>query len=263
MLYKRRLLICRPKAQGDKLTLSLQALGVQPILFPTMVIEPIEPIEPIKATQAFMPMHLSLQSIEQANMILVQSPNSIVYLDQTSLMALSKSQVIYAMGAGTQEALLSKNIISHWVGARGFSSESILNHAPVTHLSLGSKILLLTGEGGRAILEPALIQKGFSCERVNTYQRTIPVYTKAERAAILAELPDAILITSVESLKNLLHIFKEDKDKDKDKLLCLPLLVISQRIQAEAIALGWQGKISVALSASVEDISAIFLSFRF
>lgn len=253
MLYKRRLLICRPKAQGDKLTLSLQALGVQPILFPTMV------IEPIKATQASMPMRLSLQSIEQANMILVQSPNSIVYLDQTSLMALSKSQVIYAMGAGTQEALLSKNIVSHWVGARGFSSESILNHAPITTLSLGSKILLLTGEGGRAILEPALIQKGFSCERVNTYQRTIPVYTKAERAAILAELPDAILITSVESLKNLLHIFKEDKDK----LLCLPLLVISQRIQTEAIALGWQGKISVALSASVEDISAIFLSFRF
>lgn len=244
MLFTGKILICRPKAQADKLAHILVNSNQdwKPIVFPTVEIQPFD------LTQKFIP--LSKNGVQQADIILIQSPSALTYLDSASLTLLTQSQMIYAMGAGTQEALLTKNIRACWVASQGATSEHILNQPPVTDLPAGSSIILLTGEGGRSVLEPELTKKGFNCERINTYQRGLPVYTQQDINNILTNQPELIIVTSVDILKNLLIIFKNNVNY----INSLALLVISPRIKQAAIELGWQGKIFLANSASSEDI---------
>ncbi len=242
MLFTGKILICRPKAQADKLAQVLSNRGWQPIIFPTVEIQPID------LTQKFIP--LSKNRIQQADVILIQSPSVLTYLDQPSVTLLKQSKVIYAMGAGTQEALLAQNIDSCWVASQGAASEQILNQPPITDLPVGSHIILLTGEGGRAVLEPELNKKGLICQRINTYKRAMPTYSQQQINNILLRAPEVILVTSVDILKNLLTIFKGHSHNIKN----FPLLVISPRIQYVAQALGWQGEILLADSASSEAI---------
>ena len=242
MLFTNKILSCRPKEQAEKLANIMQAHGFESIVFPTVEIQPIDVI------QKFIP--LSKIAIQQADIILIQSPSVLTYLDSTSFAMLAASNAIYAMGAGTQEALRGKNIPSRWVAHHGAASEHILSQSPISELPENSKILLLTGEGGRSVLEPELSQKGFMCERINTYKRTIPIYTQQQINNILAQAPDVILVTSVDILKNLLVIFKDNVNNIKN----LPLLVISPRIQNAAVELDWQGEILLADSAGSEAI---------
>jgi uroporphyrinogen-III synthase len=232
MLFTGKILICRPQAQAEKLAHILQSKGWQPIIFPTVDIQPIDSLN------KFIP--LSSSWTQQADIILIQSPSVLTYLDHISLKLLQSSQVIYAMGQGTQEALLSQGIKSNWVANQGFASEAILSHPPVIDLKLGSKILILTGEGGRSILEPELTKKGFICKRVNTYKRAMPLYTQQQCEKILSQKPDYIIITSVDILKNLIYIFK-----DYPEILKFKIVVISDRIKQAALELGWQGEILV------------------
>lgn len=246
MLFTGKILICRPQEQADKLAIIMQAHGLQPIVFPTVDIQPID------VNQKFIP--LSKSHIQQADIILIQSASSLVYLDKPSLDLLAQSQVIYAMGSGTQENLLTKNIISRWVASNGFASEQILNQPPITNLLSGSKILLLTGEDGRSVLEPELTKKGFECKRVNTYKRVMPLYTQQQINQVLNLAPEMVLATSVDILKNLLIILQHN---NLEKIKNLPLLVISPRIQQAALELGWQGNILLAKSARSEDIISV------
>lgn len=242
MLFTNKILICRPKEQAEKLAAIMQTQGFEPIVFPTVDIQPIDII------QKFIP--LSKLSLQQANIILIQSTSALTYLQSTALDLLASSKVIYAMGAGTQEALQAKGISSCWVAGKGAASEQILSTPPISRLPVNSKILLLTGEGGRSVLEPELTKKGFVCQRINTYKRAMPVYTPQQINNILVQAPEVILVTSVDILKNLLIIFKEYSDNIKN----LPLLVISPRIQDAALELGWRGEILLADSASNEAI---------
>lgn len=242
MLFKNKILICRPQEQAQKLANIMQTHDFEPIVFPTVEIQPID------VNQKFIPL-LKL-SIQQANIILIQSPSVLTYLDSASLALLAASQVIYAMGAGTEEALQAKNISSCWVAHHGAASEQILSTPPISTLPVNSNILLLTGEGGRSVLQPELTDKGFVCERINTYKRAMPTYSQQQINKILDKAPEIILVTSVDILKNLLIIFKDNLNAIKN----LPLLVISPRIQNAALELGWQGEILLADSASSEAI---------
>lgn len=242
MLFTNKILVCRPKEQAEKLAAIMQTQGFEPIVFPTVDIQPIDII------QKFIP--LSKLSIQQANIILIQSTSALTYLEPAALDLLASSKVIYAMGAGTQEALQAKHISSCWVAEHGAASEQILSTPPISTLPANSKILLFTGEGGRSVLEPELTKKGFVCQRINTYKRAMPVYTQQQINNVLSQAPDVILVTSVDILKNLLIIFKDNLNNIKN----LPLLVISPRIQDAALELGWQGEILLAESASSEAI---------
>ncbi len=242
MLFTNKILICRPLEQAEKLAAVMQMQGFEPIVLPTVDIQPID------AVHKFIP--LSKLSIQQADVILIQSTSALAYLDSSGLELLASSKVIYAMGAGTQEALQAKQISSCWVASHGAASEQILSSPPISTLPVNSKILLLTGEGGRSVLQPELTKKGFVCQRINTYKRAMPVYTHQQINNILVQAPEVILVTSVDILKNLLIIFKDNLNNIKN----LPLLVISSRIQDAAVELGWQGEILLADSASSEAI---------
>jgi uroporphyrinogen-III synthase len=245
MLYTRKILICRPLEQAKSLDVYLQAHGYFPLIFPTLDIQAINYVLP----------EIWLQ---HADLILVQSPSSIKYLAPSNIALLQQNQKIYAMGAGTQEALLKSRISSKWVASAGSDSEAIISHIE-TILAPNSQVLILTGEGGRSVLEPELVNKGFICHRVNTYKRAVPVYTAQEIKIMIDEKPELIIITSVDMLKNLLSIFSEYKNYQT--IIKLPILVISNRIKQAARGLGWQGEIFVAASAMQEDILQRILKF--
>lgn len=243
MLRASKILICRPQEQADKLALFLQAHHYAPIVFPTIEIQKIEFI-------------LSQDFIQKSHVILIQSASSLKYLDAAILSALQQHQYIYAMGKGTEQALLKQGIISKRVGESGWLSEEILVDfdkikAELKLKNIQRRVLILTGEGGRSVLEPELNHKGWYCKRVNTYKRAAPSYGFGTIQQIKAMPIDLIIITSVDMLKNLLFILKADlliKNKR--------LLVISERIKQAALALGWQGEIYVARSAAHEDLLA-------
>ena len=164
-----------------------------------------------------------------------------------------------AVGAGTGKALEQQgvtNIISTEAGSEALLQLPQLQPAAVT----GKHILIVRGVGGRDLLEQRLRKIGAYVNYLEVYQRVSP----GTGAGNMAELwhtdpPDAIIITSVEGLHNLVNMTAADR---RVSLLHSPLAVMSERIGLAARELGFKHAPAVATAASdtglLQAIMSIF-----
>lgn len=112
-------------------------------------------------------------------------------------------------------------------------------------------MIIFRGNGGRSLLPEKLTDRGAKVTLVETYQRTIPQRKVPGTHSLSSDnLPDAVVITSPDALKNLVTLLGEALWK----VVCsCPFIIVGQRTYTLAANLGIRQRI-LALGAEDDHI---------
>lgn len=200
-LAGRVILVTRPREQASGLARAIEAAGGRAEIFPAIEIHDV-PLPPVLARLA------------DFDLAIFVSPTAVAKV-MPRLSSLPPRAA--AVGAGTRRELERYgvgNIISPSLGA---DSEALL--AELDDVA-GKRILILRGQGGRALLGDTLRRRGATVQYAECYRRVRPQGTWRGKA-------DAITVSSAEGLSNLFEML------DAVLLQTTPLFVAHERI-AEA-----------------------------
>ena len=151
---------------------------------------------------------------------------------------------VAAVGRGTAKSLSEAGIPVDLIPEGRFDSETLLD-SPALSAPEGKRILIVRGEGGRALLGDTLSERGAMVTYAEVYRRRCP---QADATRLLQTWDwdvDMVTATSREILENLFHLLGPE---GAERLRRTPLVVISQRMCARARELGCL-QISVAQRA--------------
>lgn len=245
MEVMQRIMITRPAHQAGKLADDIKNAGGATFLFPTLEINAAELSAQDKET---------ILQISQFDIIIFISPNAVEHgLNQIQSAANLPNNILLAtIGQGSAKALKNK------LGKRpdicpeeNFNSEGLLTTQAMQNVA-NKRILIIRGNGGREHLKQTLQQRGASVDYLNVYQRVKPNVDSTELEQYLQKNEiAAIVITSAESLKNLIELTPK---KVAVNLLNLPLLLINERLVDVASKAGFKNKLIVAAKASDKAI---------
>ena len=240
-----RIMITRPAHQAGKLVDDIEAAGGTTFLFPTLEIHAAKLSAQDKEI---------IEQIQKFDIIIFISPNAVEHgLNQLqSLSNLNNNIQLATIGQGSAKALKNK------LGKRpdicpqeNFNSSGLLATEAMQNVT-NKRILIIRGNGGREQLKQTLEQRGALVEYLNVYQRVKPKVNSSDLEQYLQNNEiAAIVITSAESLKNLIEL---TPPKVTLKLLELPLLLINKRLIDIAHKAGFTKKLMVASEASDEAI---------
>lgn len=216
-----RVLVTRPAAQADALCRLLEARGAQVQRLPLQVIEPVR--QPARAARA-------LAGLRDATAWIFTSANAVRYAQQLDA---GVWPATIAVGAATAAAL---ERLGHapLVPAQDFSTEGLLEMPELQDLA-GRRVAVISGEGGREALAPALRARGAEVERIAVYRR-VPLPHDADAVARALAQADALIVTGGEALVQLLQLAPA---AERPRLLGLQLVVPSRRVVEQARQLGF------------------------
>jgi uroporphyrinogen-III synthase len=193
-LAGRGVLVTRPRELASGLAGRIEAAGGRAILFPVIEIDPLPPPP-------------ALQRLAEYDLVVFISPTTVA-IAAPHAKDLQKARLA-AIGAGTRQALERHAGRTVLAPAAGGDSETLLALPELADLS-GCRVLIVRGEGGRALLGDALNSRGARVEYAECYRRRRPA---ADPAPLLARWQyravDAVTMFSAESLANLLQIVGE------------------------------------------------------
>lgn len=236
-----RIMITRPEHQADKLVEGIKAEGGNTFLFPTLAIEPIELSNEYQD---------KIELVNHFDIIIFISPNAVKHGLNSILntIQLSDKVLLATIGQGSAKALntyLGKQ--PDIVPEKNFNSEGLLATAAMQDVE-NKRILIIRGNAGRELLKETLQQRGALVEYFNAYQRVKPATNTSDLEQYLQNNEIvAIVITSVESLKNLIELTPENV---KPQLLQVPLMLINKRLVDAAKEAGFNAKLHIAAEAS-------------
>ena len=245
MTEHKLIMVTRPAHQAGLLAQGIKEAGGQVLLFPALEISPIK-LE--KKAQEI------LQRINDYDILVFISPNAVEHgLNHIqSVTQLSKHVLLATVGQGSAIAL--KNKLGKYpdiVPQENFNSEGLLATRAMQAVE-NKRILIIRGNTGRDLLKQKLQQRGATVEYLNVYQRIKPDTPTAELEQHLQNNQiAAIVITSGESIKNLLELVPENI---RNLLLQVPLLLINQRLLDIAEQAGFNNKLIIATEASDDAI---------
>ncbi len=228
-LQGRRILVTRPAAQAAGLGALIAAECGHPVFFPLLEIAPAEDLEPL---------HKAIARLDEFSLAIFVSPNAVEYslphiLEHRAWPEGTRPAVV---GPGSLACLERFGLHDALVPREGFDSEALLALDALQVESIaGKNVLLLRGNGGRELLADTLRERGASVECVTCYRRNAP----ADGGVLLSLLRnsglDAVIVTSSESLRNLLALLDTESRR---RLFDLPVFVPHERIAEEAARLG-------------------------
>ncbi|NOQ64015.1 MAG: uroporphyrinogen-III synthase [Methyloprofundus sp.] len=236
----KKILVTRPAHQAAPLCHLIEQQGWQAVRFP--VIE-------ILATELSRLDQQRIQILEQYQFLFFISANAVHFLleKMQGKTEVLRATVCVAVGKATLNALSEQGVHKVLSPAAGFNSEAVLKIAELQQLQ-GQSCLIVRGKGGRELLAETLRARGAQVDYLEVYQRTIPKQETVQIAEdLLNESLAAIVIYSGDALNNLLIMLA--KQELQQKMLAVPLIVISQRVQKIAQKMGFK-KIIVAEQAS-------------
>lgn len=238
-------LVTRPQHQAIVFQRLLEAKGAEVCLFPTLDIIPLS-ITPQNAL------------LNAADILIFTSPNAVTFA-QTILSSCKlavETCAIAAIGKKTAASLANINISTNLLPHPPFNSEALLKHPKLQSIS-DKTIIIIKGEGGRALLAKQLTDRGANVRELAVYRRKCPIITQ-ERLNILSQKKiDIITITSSESAYNLLRLLD-----GQGWLPNTPLLVGSPRIQQALIKQGISNPLYVASNPSDEMMLQTLLEWN-
>ncbi len=238
----RYVLVTRPAAQAESLCQRIAERGAfVPVRFPTLAIAP--PHDVTAAQTHFAEgasYHAALFTSVNAvygTLALLPQPHGLDRLRRL------------AIGEATAQALNACGFPAHAVAPPPHTSEALLA-LPALHHVTGQNWLIVRGEGGRPILADTLRARGAQVQVVEVYRRIKPTIAPALLHTVIDhgihQRIAAILMTSQESLRNLIELLPTDAGS---WLYRIPLIVISHRLALEAQHQGFH-TIQVATAAS-------------
>ena len=145
-----------------------------------------------------------LDAALKADSVLFTSPNAVHAASARAALHARRKQMWIAVGAGTRRALARVGIAA--IAPKRMDSEGLLDLPQLTHVH-GQTIGLITGLGGRGVLQPALEARNARVIRADVYARTA-VTIPAPRWQLLANVlqsphPVFLALTSAEALQAL------------------------------------------------------------
>lgn len=252
-LHGAHILVTRPAHQADKLCRLIEQSGGVPVSFPTLEIVGLDS-EFTGSDSAQNSGPSQLPRLTDYQWLIFTSANAVNFAMKANGGKIAEfTQVqIAAIGKATQNALNAAGIPVALTPGRGMDSESLLAEPLMQAVNvIGAKILIVKGQGGRDELAKVLHERGCRVDFWEVYKRVMPDTDCSGLKRLLdRDKLDAIVITSSESLRNLVSMAGEN---DNNNLVKIPLIVISNRIKQFAAELGF-ARIKVAESPADEAI---------
>lgn len=231
------ILVTRPQPQANALAAGIGELGGEPIIFPTIAIEPIDAV--ISPEAHDLVIFVSVHAVEHGARLIHKTP----------------ATRIAAIGRATAAALSAANLPADIVPDAGFTSEALLAH-PSLQVTPGQRALIVRGEGGREMLRESLTTQGLTVNTLEVYRRVKPEVPTEKLAALelrwIEEGIDAVTATSLETYTNLADMLP---DRARDLLSNTSLVAPSHRIIDAARETGWNAEGLV--SGSAEDAAIL------
>jgi uroporphyrinogen-III synthase len=239
-----RILVTRPRPQGEQLYKKLQEIGAKPIYFPLIDIVPPDDTTLLQK---------SISLLDHFNWLIFISPQAVIQsmaMIQSSWITFPEHVKIAAIGQGTAATLQAAGLPVISQPVNDWCTEGLLELPEFQHL-MHQKIAIVCGAGGRTLLADKLRERGAEVSLLVAYQRQLPKIERNKYIHLFSvDSLDIIVITSQESLQNLLLLVGEEHWL---YLFSITLVVISERIAAYAKEKGFQ-KIVIAKNASHEQI---------
>jgi uroporphyrinogen-III synthase len=251
-LSGRRILVTRPSHQAEQQAALLRAQGAESVLLPLLEIAPLHETDPL-----FQHSKQCVLDLDLYHAVIVVSANAArlgLELIDDYWPQLPLGVHWMAIGASTAARLHDYGIQARH-SKEGYDSEALLQ-APELQQVEGLRILILRGDSGRETLACELQSRGARVDQATLYRRDCPVLQPdCVESAIYAAPLSAILITSGESLSNLIALAQQLKGTEGlAHLQPCPLVVPSQRIATLATAAGFK---QVILASGPDDQSMI------
>lgn len=226
-----RVLVTRPRPQGEELCAEIRAAGGEAIYFPVI------DIKPAKDTVTF---EKQISGLNEYDWVIFVSPRAVfhsVVEIKKQWPVLPEKMKIAAIGAMTAEALHEAGLSAAIYPEEEWNSEGLLELPEFKEVK-DKKIAIVCGESGRDLLQNELTARGASVTRIVSYQRALP-----KREAVKQDF-DIVVCTSVECIDNYKTLFGSTNK---------PLVIVSERLKKHAEGVGFK-KIFLAKNASTRAI---------
>ena len=229
-------LVTRPGDRGLELCDIIENSGAVTTYFPTANIHEVKVDSKTKRT---------LRSLDSIHWVIFVSRNAVTYGVEQLPKKLLETANIAAIGISTAEAIEKHGFNVSLCPESSFTTEAFLEE-PLMEDVGNNNIVIVTGQGGRKLLQEELEERGAGCYRIEVYRRELPIKA-AQEVAVKVEnnAVDVLVVTSEELLENLLRLLQ----KVNTKLKSVPLVVSSDRLKVKAKAMGFTNTVIVADNA--------------
>jgi uroporphyrinogen-III synthase len=242
-------LVTRPAGQAETLCNMIDATGARSRRLPLLKIEGCAPdmdtLDRLAKDKAY-------------NRLIFISANAVQYGANVvaALAAQGNKPAIAAMGKATARKLESLGIAVDLLPAEPAGSETLLASPAFVNVA-GLKCLIVRGEGGRELLADELRLRGATVDYLEVYRRTPLAITHRHFTELSQE--DAVDIVTVTSGASLEHLTRQLPDDMREAWLKKPIIVIGNRMQQQAHALGYSTVISSEANnqAIVDAVTAV------
>ncbi len=235
----RGILVTRPAAQAEPLCQLIAAAGGRAIRFPTIAIAPVATAQ----TAALL--------AEAWDVLYFVSPNAVTQaLAQVSDGRWAQVKWIAAVGRGTARVLTAGGRAPDLVPNDRYESEALLALPELADMR-GQRVLIVRGEGGRALFADTLTARGATVQFAEVYRRVQPDCDPTPLLAQWETTVAATLATSDEVLLNLLALLGA---AGRELVLKTPLVVIAERTAQTARQLGFQ---TIKVAERAEDTAIV------
>ena len=193
------ILVTRPAHQAAYLAELIRKAGGSPILFPTLEIVDLPDLKPL---------HDLIDRLDQFDLAIFISPNAVNKALNLirARRALPPNLKIASIGKGSCKVLEQFGVKDVIAPKQRFDSEALLE-LPELKESLGKRIVIFRGDGGRELLGDVLVQRGAKIEYAECYRRQKPQTDSGKLLYLWArdEL-NVVTVTSAEALHNLFDL---------------------------------------------------------
>lgn len=236
----RGVLVTRPAAQADGLCRLIEAANGRAIRVPSIEIAPVA--DPREAAA------LLAQSWD---MLYFVSPNAVeqalTLVPDGSWSGVAK---VAAVGRATAQALTDAGRAPELVPEQRFDSETLLAMPELADMR-GRRVLIVRGEGGRALFAETLRDRGAEVRFAEVYRRLRPAFDPEPLLSRWTETVAAVTATSDEVMLNLMEMLGPE---GRAHLLATPLVVVAERTAEKARRLGF---VQVAVAERAEDAAIV------
>lgn len=219
-------LVTRPAEQAEPLCAAIESAGGQVQRLPLLRIEACAPTEILRQQLGSPHDAVLFTSVNAVRHALTIQPDPRHWPARTA-----------AIGAATAAAIRAAGLPAAIQPASEYSTEGLLAHPDFQQLG-GQRLLLVTGRGGREMLEDTLRARGADVTRAEVYERLPQSQAEATVRGALQDC-DVAVVTSGETLRQLLAVTPTDM---QPSLRRLKLVVPGERVLQMARAHGFAGR---------------------
>jgi len=232
-LSGQRVLVTRPAHQSRNQLELLHQQGAEPVALPLLEIVPTTEQDGADFQQC----KACILDLDRYRDVIFVSPNAAsIGADWIDEYWPQLPLGVRWVGIGQQTCdRLEQLGVNAWHADGGFDSETLLAHPSMQDMT-DARILILRAEGGRDLLAETLRSRGARVDYAHIYRRVCPAYPPGLiQSTIYTQPLSAILITSGQALRNLLHLCGQHRATLTDILIIVP----SARLAELARSLGF------------------------